>query len=321
MYYSDFFEKMTGSLGSCGEYLASQTTKAIEQMQHGHFQQWQSVLDRLPEIKPSSIDLNSSQVRIGGADDCSQADKRLLEELLRVYHPWRKGPFDVFGIHIDTEWRSDIKWDRLVGSISPLEGRRVLDVGCGNGYHCLRSAGCGADVVVGIDPFLLYVMQFQALNKYLMLDNVSVLPLGVEALHAGCGCFDTVFSMGVLYHRRDPVEHIRELGGFIADGGELVLETLIVEQEGIEVFMPQGRYAKMRNVWQLPSVKMLERWLIDAGFRQPRVVDVSKTTLEEQRKTDWMTFESLGDFLDSADGNLTVEGHPAPVRAVAVARK
>jgi tRNA (mo5U34)-methyltransferase len=185
----------------------------------------------------------------------------------------------------------------------------------------MRAAGAGADIVVGIDPFLLYVMQFQALNSYLGLDNVSVLPLGVEAIPSNCGCFDTVFSMGVLYHRKDPVEHIRELGGFLDDHGQLVLETLIIEDPRQTSLTPGGRYGKMRNVGTIPGSKLLLSWLEEAGFSNAGIVDISKTTSREQRKTDWMTFESLEDFLDPNDSDKTIEGHPAPIRAVVLAQK
>ena len=45
-------------------------------------------------------------------------------------------------------------------------------------------------------------------------------------------------------------------------------------------------------------------------------MDINKTTVEEQRSTDWMTFESLADFLDPNDANKNVEGHPAPLRDI-----
>jgi tRNA (mo5U34)-methyltransferase len=77
----------------------------------------------------------------------------------------------------------------------------------------------------------------------------------------------------------------------------------------------------MRNVWFLPSVPALELWLRRAGFVDVRCVDVSTTTVEEQRGTEWMRFQSLSDFLDPADHSKTVEGLPAPRRAVIVGRK
>jgi len=48
------------------------------------------------------------------------------------------------------------------------------------------------------------------------------------------------------------------------------------------------------------------------------VVDVSPTTPDEQRTTDWMTFHSLKDFLDPDDPTRTIEGYPGPIRATLV---
>ena len=234
-------------------------------------------------------------------------------------HPWRKGPFNLFGIFIDTEWRSDWKWRRLAKHISPLKGRLVLDIGCGNGYHLWRMAGSGAKLALGIDPFLKSVMQFQFLQKYIHKENVNVLPIGIEDLPKEGGQFDTVFSMGVLYHRRSPVDHLYKIRSLLRSGGEAVLETLVIEGKPNEVLLPQGRYAKMRNVWFIPSVLTLEGWLRRCGFKKIRLADVSKTTTDEQRSTRWMRYESLPDFLDPNNNLLTIEGLPAPTRAIFLA--
>ena len=124
--------------------------------------------------------------------------------------------------------------------------------------------------------------------------------------------------MGVLYHRQDPLEHLRALRAQLRPGGELVLETLIVDG-ATSVLTPADRYARMRNVWQIPDRDTLLRWVESVGFRQPRIVDVTATTTSEQRTTPWMPFESLAQALDPADPSRTIEGYPAPVRAVVIA--
>jgi len=281
--------------------------------------EWRIILNDLPSIKSSQLNLGDGVI-VGQSDDLSEEQLRQLESQLRQLHPWRKGPFDLFGLHIDTEWRSDWKWDRLKEGIAPLNGRLVLDVGCGNGYHCWRMAGDGARLVIGLDPFLLYVAQYQAIRHFVG-DEVSayVLPLGIEDLPEALAAFDTVFSMGVLYHRRSPLDHLITLREALRPGGELVLETLIIEGEAGQILVPEGRYAQMRNVWFIPSLPTLLGWLRKCGFVQEKLVDVTPTTVEEQRSTDWMTFNSLPDFLDKEDSRKTVEGYPAPKRAVVTA--
>ena len=287
---------------------------------HGNMPGWLDALAALPKVRPSRVEL-AERVAVGTAGDLDEISTSKLSETLMAFHPWRKGPLELFGVTIDTEWRSDWKWERVAPHLSALEGRTVLDVGCGNGYYGWRMRGAGAELVVGIDPTLYSVLQFQVFQTYLDDLQHHLLPLGIEDLPAEMTCFDTVFSMGVLYHRRSPLDHLLELKGCLRPGGELVLETLVVDGEKGYTFMPPGRYAKMRNVWFLPSVPTLQQWLVRTGFNEVRCVDVTPTTRDEQRSTAWMTFESLPDFLDPDDATQTVEGHPAPMRAVFVATK
>ena len=76
----------------------------------------------------------------------------------------------------------------------------------------------------------------------------------------------------------------------------------------------------MRNVWFLPSARALSVWLERLGFKDIAIVDHNTTSLDEQRRTQWMTGESLADFLDPNDTNMTIEGYQAPIRAVITAR-
>jgi tRNA (mo5U34)-methyltransferase len=162
-------------------------------------------------------------------------------------------------------------------------------------------------------------VQFRVLQKYLAYQNVQVLPLGIEDLPAKLHCFDTTFSMGVLYHRKSPIDHLLELRDTLRPGGELVLETLVVDGPDGYSLVPSGRYARMGNVWFLPSVLTLTNWLEKVRFKNVKVVDLSVTSIEEQRTTEWMTYHSLANFLDPEDCTKTVEGYPAPKRAVIVA--
>jgi tRNA (mo5U34)-methyltransferase len=308
-------------IGSLRAPLQASLSVHFDNRRHGDAEEWQSALSALPALQISEVDLNSDCIRIGNAADAIDAQRRQLYDALQRLHPWRKGPFDLCGLVIDSEWRSDMKWNRLRDHIAPLRGRLVLDVGCGNGYYALRMAGAGARCVVGIDPTLRFLAQFEALRTYLGRVPVLLLPLRSEDLPPGLGTFDTVFSMGVLYHRRSPLDHLAELHGALRSGGELVLETLVIDGDAKTAMIPPERYAKMRNVWFLPSCESLLVWLHRAGFDEARVVDVTRTTGDEQRRTEWMRFESLSDFLDPVDPCRTTEGHPAPVRAMLLARK
>lgn len=310
---------LPGALGDWARRLPQQVEQALHDNRRGELGQWLEQLAQLPAVTPSAVELDAQAVRIGSPGDLSADARAALEQNLLALHPWRKGPFELFGIDIDAEWRSDRKWARLADAVQPLAGRTVLDVGCGNGYYGLRMLGAGARRVIGIDPTLRYAVQFAVFRHYLEEPPVHVLPLGIDDLPAGLQSFDTVFSMGVLYHRRSPLDHLLALRGALRPGGELVLETLVVDGEESTVLLPPDRYAQMRNVWFLPSVASLERWLRRTGFQNVRTVDVSVTATDEQRRTRWMQFHSLADFLDPADRSRTVEGLPAPQRALVVA--
>jgi tRNA (mo5U34)-methyltransferase len=288
---------------------------------HGDFKKWQAALKDLHELYPvqnKSIDytINTDRIRVGNSGDLSAKESEEFAATLKQFMPWRKGPYEIGGISIDTEWHSDWKWQRLQDHISDLSGRNVLDIGCGNGYHCWRMLGAGAKTVLGIEPMLHFVMQFNVFKSFLPFDTIEILPLRVEDVPAKLNAFETVFSMGVLYHRRSPIDHLLELREMAVPGGEVVLETLVIDGKEGESLVPEARYAKMRNVWFIPSVLTLEGWLKRCGYKKIKLVDVNQTSIEEQRVTPWMEFESLKEFLDTKDLNKTIEGYPAPKRAI-----
>jgi tRNA (mo5U34)-methyltransferase len=283
---------------------------------HGDLPRWRDVLDGLPATQPLAM-LDDPTPRLGGPVRDPEALRAQLMEL----HPWRKGPLQLGGVTIDTEWRSDWKWQRVAPHID-LEGQRVLDIGSGNGFFGMQMLGAGAQLVVGIDPTLVFVMQWLACRHFSGDIPNYVLPLGIEDLPKGQAELDTVFSMGVLYHRKSHQHHLAQIHSLLKDGGTMVLETLVLpESREDDLLVPPGRYARMRNVWGLPGTGLLQQWITDAGFVSAEVVDITPTTTREQRSTDWMTFESLEQALDPQDSGLTVEGLPAPLRAIVVAGK
>ena len=284
--------------------------------QHGRVAQWQAALATLPSLAVEHCCLGPT---VGACGPCEPAPREALRAALMALAPWRKGPFTLFDVLIDSEWRSDWKWARVLPHVRPLAGRRVLDVGCGNGYYLWRMAQAGARLVLGIDPALAGLAQFAALHRYLAIPEVHILPLASADLDSRLACFDTVFSMGVLYHRRDHLAHLKQLRAALRPGGELVLETLVINDGRNELLVPQARYAAMRNVWALPAPATVEACLQQSGFHDVRMVDITATSSAEQRTTAWMPYHSLRDFLAPTDATRTIEGHPAPVRAVFIA--
>lgn len=318
MNFASLLEQLSST--SLADLNTSLSVENLANIRHGDFHRRLEQIGKLPCIVPGRTDFRD-QVAIGSPADCDDAAREELRGQLLEFLPWRKGPFDVFGIHLDSEWRSDMKWARLDGKISSLQGRKVLDVGCGNGYYCFRMLGREAAQVIGLDPHIPYVMQFWALKSFVPNVNCWVLPMALEQFPARSGYFDTVFSMGVLYHRRSPLDHLLLLRDCLRPGGELVLETLYVEGAEGYSLTPGGRYARMSNVWFVPSIATLEVWLERCGFADWRIIDHSITMPAEQRRTEWMPFESLVNSLDKEDSKRTIEGYPAPARVLLTARR
>jgi len=204
----DDLEQM--GLGSWCEPLGPLLSERFSDSAHGDIRKWRAILDNLPDVSNTTAKLDSPAVTVASPSIDARLRNDIKNLLLRL-RPWRKGPFNVFDIDLDTEWRSDLKWDRLRNEITPLTDCRVLDVGCGNGYYALRTLGGGAQFVVGIDPTLLFVFQFQALKQFLNEERAHVLPLRLHELPDAQYAFDTTFSMGVLYHQRDPLQHLAQL--------------------------------------------------------------------------------------------------------------
>ena len=319
--YSPFIKDLAShkKLKALVENISSYCEKNLSLQRYGDLKDWYRSMAELPDIHDSSLEINDIVSIKNDSISTEQSEK--IDQCFQALIPWRKGPFQIFNTYIDTEWRSDWKWNRLLPHISNLKNRTVLDVGCGNGYHCFRMFGGGARRVVGIDPSPRFIVQFYMLKKYIDNCPVDILPAGIQELPDNLEAFDTTFSMGVLYHRRSPIDHIMQLKNTLNKGGELVLETLIIDGDEHDVFVPSGRYAMMNNVWFLPSAKALIKWLEKSGFKNVRCVDVNTTSIKEQRKTEWMKFHSLEDFLDKDNHGLTVEGYPAPKRAIFIANK
>jgi tRNA (mo5U34)-methyltransferase len=315
--YNSFWKKLEAlefsehDMSSLQKLTSAKLKKPIQ----GDYPRWFKALSSLPDIEVNNVEYSSNAITC----QADEIDGILIKQCYQGLMPWRKGPFELFDCFIDSEWQSWMKWNRIQEKLPPLENKLILDVGCGNGYYMFRMKAQNPLLLMGIDPGLLQVMQFWSIEKYAQSQAV-VLPLAMEDLPTNLNYFDVVFSMGVLYHRKSPIHHILELAATIKQGGHLVLETLIVDGDEMTCLLPTGRYAQMRNVWFLPSIAMLSTMIERNGFSNVKCINVTETTIEEQRSTQWMKFHSLEQFL-SDDLKKTKEGYKPPKRATLIAMK
>ena len=270
--------------------------------------------ERVRHLRARQCDFSGDVVKIGGPEELSASDGAKVYAAMRDFMPWRKGPFEVFGISVDAEWRSERKWDRVLPELPDLGNMVVADIGCNNGYYMFRMAPHRPKLVLGFEPYLQHYFTFRTLNAFAGVGNLAVEPLGVEHVSLFANCFDVVFLMGILYHRSSPLEVLRDVRMAMKPQG-----TLIVESQGIPgdeplALFPEGRYAKVPGTYFVPTGACLANWLTRAGFADVRIFCAHPMSGREQRRTEWMVFESYEDFIDKSNPALTVEGYPAPVR-------
>lgn len=285
----------------------------IQQIPHGDFRRWYEDIQTI-HAYPKKIQLNQPIILAQGETD-TDALKALLENL----KPWRKGHFSLFDIDLDSEWRSELKYQRLRDLKLDWHGLDVLDVGCGNGYYLMRMLGDGVRSVIGIDPSWHYFAQYLLLKRLLLCQNCAYFPITLDD-YGFSGLFDLTLSMGVFYHRRDPLGHLVQLRQTLKPKGKLVLETLTVAGDEHTVLLPSDRYAGMKNVYFLPSALWLEKALRRCGLKVLHISEPVLTTSNEQRKTQWIDTHSLADFLN-AEQTATIENLPLPQRQMFVAER
>ena len=267
---------------------------------------------------PLDFDFSGDHITIGKRSDLNDDQFRLLEAAIAQFHPWRKGPWNFFGMEVDAEWRSNLKWDRIAAAVGDVAGKRLLDVGCGNAYYMFRAAAMNPALSVGLDPSVPFYLLFEMVQRFLQIPNMQYERLGCEDLKVFDRCFDVALCMGILYHQRNPVQILRDLRNSLAVGGHAVIESQSIPGDGSMALFPENRYAKARNVYFVPTKDCLVNWVRRAGFKDVEVVSHCPVTIEEQRSTPFMTYHSLAEFLDPEDPSKTAEGYPAPWRTAVV---
>lgn len=307
------------------QYLPSTANIAEITREHKKRQQWinqskkgflryREPYKELATFRASHINCNSDTVIIGDANEVDADSRFFIKEQLRCFMPWRKGPFSIFGNRIDAEWRSERKWRRVLAELPDLNNKVIADIGCNNGYYMFRMAASSPRFVLGFEPSVQHYYCFKALNAIAGCSNLDIDLLGVEHLNFFKSCFDVVFLMGIIYHRPSPIDTLRDIHGALKPGGTLILETQGILGEEPYALFPDGTYAKVPGTYFVPTAACLANWLKKAGFVDITVFDNHPMSSTEQRRTEWMEFESYSDFIDPKDPSRTIEGYPAPWR-------
>lgn len=287
---------------------------------------WRPLLEILPRLPTpsqlsergagSTVVVDQPCISIGRREDLTVQELELLEQAVGLLVPWRKGPFSLFGRYIDAEWRSDFKWARLEPHLPPLNGLRIADVGCGNGYYMLRASAGQPECVIGLDPSEQFYLTFSLLQHFAVRPNLQFEILSAEHLTLFPKFFDLTLCLGVIYHQRNPLQLLQQLHESLRPGGLLFLESQAIPGAESEALFPADRYAKARNVYFVPTAACIMSWMRRTGFVDVKLCSAVPLSCEEQRRTALAPYESLEDFLDPQDPAKTVEGYPAPWRVI-----
>ena len=281
---------------------------------------WYTKLQEACKIEKSNLHIDYGDwFSVGKKEDLTQEEYDIIVQTAKKLIPWRKGPFKIFDLEIDSEWQSNIKYN-LIRPFFNLKDKVVADIGCNNGYYMFRMLEDKPKRLVGFDPSPLTLHQFEFINHFVKSDIIYEM-LGVEHLEYYNHTFDFIFMLGVLYHRPDPVGTLKSLAKGLNSKGEILIDTFMIDGEEELCLTPNKRYSKIPNIYFIPTIPALKNWLERAGFEDIEVLATTVTTSEEQRKTEWSFDQSLEDFLAPNDKTKTVEGYPAPKRVYVKARK
>ena len=292
-------------------------TKLFEPSNQKYYEAVQTIAD----IQTDFFDFSNAVIKVGNPDELSLEKKQRFHHSLQTFCPWKKGPFELFGITIDAEWRSDWKWQRILPHISSLKNRKVADIGCNNGYFMFRMAAQQPELVIGFEPYTKHFWNFQLIQNIVKQKMLAFELLGVEHIHYYSQFFDTIFCLGILYHHTDPIGLLRKMREALAPKGEIIIDCQGIPGDLPVALTPQKRYAQARGIWFLPTQSCLENWIARAGFSDINCFFAEPLSVEEQRRTTWANIDSLSEFLHPNDPSLTIEGYPAPWRYYAIARK
>jgi tRNA (mo5U34)-methyltransferase len=285
------------------------------------FLRYRSPYKHLQKFTACHIDCSTHCVTIGQPDEISPSEQKEIKDSLKSFMPWRKGPFSVFGIDIDAEWRSERKWQRIIPVLPDLKGKIIADIGCNNGYYMFRMAASEPQLVLGLEPSVQHYYSFKALNGMAGLTQLDIDLLGVEHLQYFESCFDVIFLLGIIYHRPSPVDTLRDIYTALQPGGTLILESQAIPGNEPIALFPEKTYAKVPGTYFVPTGSCLCNWMKKAGFEDIDFFHSHPMSSDEQRQTDWMQFESYTDFIDTNNPQKTVEGYPAPCRVFLKGKK
>ena len=289
-------------------------TKLNERLGDERWKRWREGAAGVEGIRASRLSIEGDRVRFGSAEDLNEEEAERVGESLKAFLPWKKGPYEIFGHAIDSEWRSDIKWQRILPYLGEVKDTVVADIGCHNGYYMYHLRALGAKNVIGFEPMPINYFNHQLMQNIYPTPEISLELFGVEHVDLFPESFDLILCMGILYHHTDPIGLLRKMRIALKPKGRIMIDCQGISGDDCISLTPTNRYAGATGVWFLPTMSCLQNWIRRAGFSQQIPFYSAPLDSHEQRATPWANVKSLKDFLNPEDKTHTIEGHPAPWR-------
>ncbi|KAI9301399.1 S-adenosyl-L-methionine-dependent methyltransferase [Cunninghamella echinulata] len=152
------------------------------------------------------------------------------------------------------------EWPALQKLLPDFKNKRVLDIGCGYGWHCFYCIEQGASSVVGIDPSLkmLQVAESKKAEKGISVNNqITFQQLQMEDMDFEKNSFDVVISSLAFHYTMDFDLVVKKINDFLQPGGQLVFS---VEHP---IFTSYGS-----GDWYYNEKKEIDHWPVDHYFKE-----------------------------------------------------
>ena len=165
------------------------------------------------------------------------------------------------------------EWQTLREMLPDFMGRRVLDLGCGFGWHCIYAAEHGAKEVLGLD--ISEKMLEEAVKKSAAFSNIMYRRSGIEDFDYPEASYDIVLSSLALHYVEDFREVCAKVRKTLVPGGSFVFS---VEHP---VFTAYGN-----QDWSYDASGKPDHWPVDRYFYEGRREAVFLgERVEKQHKT------------------------------------
>lgn len=114
------------------------------------------------------------------------------------------------------------EWYALQKILPGFGGKKVLDLGCGYGWHCKYAADCGAESVLGTD---ISQKMLEAAKERNSDPRIDYQHIAMEDLSFPDNSFDVVLSSLAFHYVKDFETLIRNISCWIRPGGEFVFSV------------------------------------------------------------------------------------------------